>query len=179
MASERIIFGREVSETGNYRLCWVTSTEAGEIVQTVRNVVVTQNGPFFYMQFADALFKPYPCDHEGLRCDLLDPNAAWLLKDGAAVKELQAGDHVREGDFTFVNGDRKRMNAHWFGLTVSTVRLIHRDARIYREAQHPFDMENLTACDLVAGTYDFDLTTLIELQDCRRSDKSSNCWPFD
>ena len=113
MASERIVFGRDVSEPGNYRLCWVTSTEGGEIEQTVRNVVITQHGAFFYMQFADEAFRPYSCDHPGLRCDLIDPNAGWFRLDvDDQYVELGTNDLIRDGDFTIALGQHHRINSH-------------------------------------------------------------------
>lgn len=117
MASERIIFGQDVSEPGRYRLCWLTSGETGEITHSTRNVVVAQHGPFFYLQFADEDFKPYPCGHEGLRCDLLDSMVAWLVE----VEHVLADDDLLEaGDVARFGSNRESLiEDQWIGMPVS------------------------------------------------------------
>lgn len=94
--SPQIIFGAFVDAPGRYELCWVTHTEAGEVTATTRRVVVTQHGPWFYLQFTDENFQPYPCSHEGLRCDLLDPSVAWLRPVALVLSEDEI---LADGDF--------------------------------------------------------------------------------
>lgn len=90
MNNQQLIFGADITEPGNYELCWVTNSEDGEVSATTRNVVVTEHAGFFYLQFADQDFQPYPCSHEGLRCDLLNPLTAWLRHACPVSPGLQA-----------------------------------------------------------------------------------------
>ena len=84
-----------VATPGRYELCWITSGEDGEVSATTRKVVVEQHGPYFWLKFADENFQAYPCEHHGLRCDLLDPSAAWLRP---VALELSDGDTIQAGD---------------------------------------------------------------------------------
>ncbi len=153
MASPRIIFGAMVSAPGKYQLCFVTHSEDGEVSATRRNVIVEQHGAFFYFQWADADFNPYPCDHVGLRCDLLDPSASWLIEvDGEIV---QPDSVIEPGDeFYFAGGERSLIAAEHHGQTVRHLRdsLFGPGCTVIRpRCQHPFDMQTLTSCDVVAG----------------------------
>jgi hypothetical protein len=115
MASQQIIQGAMVDSPGRYQLCWITHTEAGDVQSTTRNVVVAQHGAWFYLQFADENFQPYPCGHEGLRCDLLDPSSAWLIPvaiELAAHQTIEPGDiavHTQRADLWMA------IPSKWFG----------------------------------------------------------------
>jgi hypothetical protein len=121
MASKQpIIQGALIDAPGRYELCWINTSESGEVSATTRNVVVEQHGAFFYMQFADAEFQPYECGHEGLRCDLLDPSVAWLRPVAVEIRDdevLQAGDIV-------VSRTSARywsqVSSHWIGKTAQS-----------------------------------------------------------
>lgn len=94
-SSPQVIFGALVATPGRYELCWITNGEDGEVIATTRKVVVEQHGAYFWLKFADENFQAYPCEHHGLRCDLLDPSAAWLRP---VALELGDSETIEAGD---------------------------------------------------------------------------------
>lgn len=144
-SSPQIIFGALIQSPGRYELCWVTTSEVGEVSATTRKVVVDQHGPYFWLKFADESFQAYPCEHEGLRCDLLDPSVAWFRP---VALELSESDTIRPGDTC---GKHPLAQSFW-GRTVANLRLYATDKKIkvYRPIQPSGDAQSSDGNDSTA-----------------------------